>query len=100
MNSRPLNIAIIGSGMAGLTAAYVLKQHGHHISLYESQAKSGLDAHSTAFAGGMIDAPLRVMNPQLWSHTLALATHVGIDLYRVRTDMACSWMDGNAVGKT
>ena len=41
MNSRPLNIAIIGSGMAGLTAAYVLKQHGHHISLYESQAKSG-----------------------------------------------------------
>lgn len=100
MNSRPLNIAIIGSGMAGLTAAYVLKQHGHHISLYESQAKSGLDAHSTAFAGGMIDAPLRVMNPQLWSHTLALAAHVGIDLYRVRTDMACSWMDGNALGKT
>ena len=57
MNTPPLNIAIVGSGMAGLTAAYVLKQSGHHVTLYESQAKSGLDAHSTPFAGGMVDAP-------------------------------------------
>ena len=100
MNSRPLNIAIIGSGMAGLTAAYALQQHGHNITLYESLAKSGLDAHSTVLGSGMVDAPLRVMNPQLWALTLALASHVGIELYRVRTDMACSWMDDNVVGKT
>ena len=100
MNTPPLNIAIVGSGMAGLTAAYVLQQSGHHVTLYESLAKSGLDAHSTPFAGGMVDAPLRVMNPQLWSHTLALAEHLGIPMYRVRTDMACSWMEGEGIGTT
>lgn len=100
MNSAPLHIAIIGSGMAGLTAAYVLGQHGHRVTVFESQAKSGLAAHSTAFGGGMIDAPLRVMNPQLWSHTLALAAHVGLSLYRVRTDMACSWLEDGHIGAT
>lgn len=51
-----------------------------------------MDSHSTEFEGGLIDAPLRVMNPHLWKNTLSLATYLGIKTYPVRTYMACSWL--------
>jgi len=51
-----------------------------------------MDSHSLEFEGGLIDAPLRVMNPYLWKNTLSLATHLGIKTYPVRTYMACSWL--------
>lgn len=98
--TKRLNIAIIGSGMAGLTAAYALNRHHHNVTLFESQPQHGLAAHSRVFAGGHIDAPLRVMNPQLWHHTLALAAEVGLSAYQVRTDMACSWLEGAHMGDT
>lgn len=37
--ASPLNISIIGGGLAGLNCAYSLLQHGHHVSIYE-QGKS------------------------------------------------------------
>ncbi|ENW88731.1 hypothetical protein P253_01872 [Acinetobacter indicus CIP 110367] len=51
-----------------------------------------MDSHSTEFEGGLIDAPLRVMNPHLWKNTLSLATYLGIPTFPVRTYMACSWL--------
>ncbi len=51
-----------------------------------------MDSHSTEFEGGLIDAPLRVMNPHLWKNTLSLAAHLGIQTFPVRTYMACSWL--------
>ena len=51
-----------------------------------------MDSHSTEFEGGLIDAPLRVMNPHLWNNTLSLAAYLGIKTFPVRTYMACSWL--------
>lgn len=93
-------IAIIGSGMAGLVAAHALDRAHHQVTLFDTHATTGLSAHSHPFAGGTIDAPLRVMNPQLWRHTIALAQSLGIELYRIRTDMACSWVDAEQMGAT
>lgn len=87
-----MDIAIIGSGMAGLAAARILKDAGHSITVFEALPGRGMDSHSIAFEGGLIDAPLRVMNPQLWKNTLSLATYLGIKTYPVRTYMACSWL--------
>ena len=87
-----LDIAIIGSGMAGLATARILKDAGHDITIFEALPGRGMDSHSTEFEGGLIDAPLRVMNPHLWQNTLSLATHLGIDMFPVRTYMACSWL--------
>ena len=87
-----LNIAIIGSGMAGLAAARILKDAGHTITIFEALPGRGMDSHSIEFDGGIIDAPLRVMNPHLWKNTLSLAAHLGIKTFPVRTYMSCSWL--------
>lgn len=87
-----MDIAVIGSGMAGLAAARILKDAGHQITIFEALPGRGMDSHSTEFEGGLIDAPLRVMNPHLWSNTLSLAAYLGIKTFPVRTYMACSWL--------
>ncbi len=87
-----MDIAVIGSGMAGLATARILKDAGHNITIFEALPGRGMDSHSTEFEGGLIDAPLRVMNPYLWKNTLSLATYLGIPTFPVRTYMACSWL--------
>ena len=87
-----MDIAVIGSGMAGLATARILKDAGHNITIFEALTGRGMDSHSTEFEGGLIDAPLRVMHPHLWKNTLSLATYLGIKTYPVRTSMACSWL--------
>ena len=87
-----MDIAVIGSGMAGLAAARILKDAGNSITIFEALPGRGMDSHSTEFEGGLIDAPLRVMNPHLWNNTLSLAAYLGIKTFPVRTYMACSWL--------
>ena len=87
-----MDIAVIGSGMAGLATARILKDAGHSITIFEALPGRGMDTHSIEFEGGLIDAPLRVMNPHLWKNTLSLATYLGIPTFPVRTYMACSWL--------
>lgn len=87
-----MDIAVIGSGMAGLATAKILKDAGHRITIFEALPGRGMDSHSLEFEGGLIDAPLRVMNPHLWKNTLSLATYLGIHTFPVRTYMACSWL--------
>ena len=87
-----MDIAVIGSGMAGLATARILKDAGHRITIFEALPGRGMDSHSLEFEGGLMDAPLRVMNPHLWKNTLSLATYLGIHTFPVRTYMACSWL--------
>ena len=87
-----MDIAVIGSGMAGLATARILKDAGHRITIFEALPGRGMDSHSLEFEGGLIDAPLRVMNPHLWKNTLSLATYLSIHTFPVRTYMACSWL--------
>ena len=83
---------MIGSGMAGLATARILKDAGHQITIFEALPGRGMDSYSLAYEGGNIDSPLRVMNPKLWENTLSLATHLGIKTFPVRTYMSCSWL--------
>ncbi|TCM71003.1 putative NAD/FAD-binding protein [Acinetobacter calcoaceticus] len=78
--------------MAGLATARILKDAGHEITIFEALSGRGMDSHSLTFEDGLIDAPLRVMNPHLWKNTLSLAAYLGIPTFPVRTFMACSWL--------
>lgn len=86
-------VAVIGSGMAGLAAARLMKDAGFAVTIYEALAGRGMDSHTMMLDGGIVDAPLRVMNPSLWQNTLALAAHVGIATFPVRTFISCSWLE-------
>lgn len=86
------SVAVIGSGMAGLAAARLMHNAGYPVTIYEALSGRGMDSHTLAVDGGIVDAPLRVMNPTLWQNTLALATHLGISTYPVRTYMSCNWL--------
>ena len=86
-------IAVIGGGMAGLTVARILKDAGHEVCIFEALQGKGMDSHSLEIEGGIIDSPLRVMNPLVWENTLALARYVGIQMFQVNTYMSCNWLD-------
>ncbi len=88
-----LDIAVVGSGMAGLAAAYGLRRKGHEVTVFEAQAHHGMDAHALAIEGGLVDVPLRVMSRESWPSVLALANEVGVDTYEVNTYTSCSWRD-------
>ncbi len=88
------SIAVIGSGMAGLAAARICRDAGHPVTVYEAHEAFGMDAHTLALHGGLVDMPLRVMSPQAWGSVLALARSVGVSTFEVDTYAACSSLAG------
>ena len=89
-----MRIAIIGSGIAGLTAAWLCRQRGWQVTLFEAQSELGMLTHGLDFEGGVVDVPLRVMNARDWSSLLALAGEVGVETYVVKVDTTCSFNNG------
>src|ERR1019366_8362871 len=51
MNDTPLNIAVIGTGVAGLTAAYIL-QRKHKVTLFEKNANVGGHTNTIVIPSG------------------------------------------------
>lgn len=90
-HGKSYSIAVIGSGMAGLAAAYRARCAGHHVTVFEAQERHGMDAHSLTVGGGLVDVPLRVMSPASWPSVLQLAKEVGVATFDVRTFTSCSW---------
>lgn len=90
-------IGIIGGGMAGLAAAWICRRAGHEVTIFESQARRGMDAHTLdvahAAGSGWVDVPLRVMSPHAWGNVLALSESVGVETFNVDTFVSCSWLD-------
>lgn len=95
-----MKIAIIGSGIAGLTAAWLFQRAGHDITLYERQTKIGLDAHTVELevdgVVGRVDVPLRGFNPENWPNLMGLCQAVGVDTEAV--DLSHSF--NRATGET
>lgn len=85
-----LQIAIIGSGIAGLAAAYRCSQAGYAVTLFEAHASYGMDTHQLQRYGGVVDVPLRVMSAERWPSVLSLAAEVGVETFTVNTFVSCS----------
>jgi len=87
------SIAVIGTGIAGLSAGHFCRKAGYQVTLFESQPAIGMAAHTLSVDGGIVDAPLRIMSPGAWKKTLALAKQVKVDTFTVAVDTSCSWTD-------
>ncbi len=88
-----LSVAVIGSGIAGLSAAHGCREAGYGVRIFEAQPALGMAAHSMSVDGGIVDAPLRIMNPDAWRSTLALAERVKIGTFKIDVYTSCSWTD-------
>jgi predicted NAD/FAD-binding protein len=101
-------IAIIGSGMAGLAAAWFLGDT-HHVTLFERQLRLGIGAHSVQAPGGVVDVPLRVIYPGYYPQLFALLADTGVAVEALDASIGFSDLGGasyfryrnlRALGKT
>lgn len=81
-----MKIAIIGSGIAGLTASHLLQKKGHEVHLFESRAQIGMSAHTIDLTspdnGSSVwgDVPSRMFNGALWPSVLKLYRSLGLEI--------------------
>jgi len=77
------SLAIIGTGIAGLSAAYLLKDK-YQVTVFESQARAGMGAHSVDYVSNgitrRIDIPLRIFCHGYYDNLLALYDHIGVEI--------------------
>ena len=66
-------VAVIGSGIAGLSAANSLAEAGCEVHLYERSSTIGMEAFAVDAGGGaIVDVPLRVFSRQYYPQLLKL----------------------------
>ncbi|MEJ8652306.1 FAD-dependent oxidoreductase [Streptomyces sp. MS1.AVA.3] len=76
-------IAVVGGGVAGLTAAYVLQQGGCEVSLYEAEDRIGGHAHTHETVSGdgrvvRVDTGFIVHNERTYPLLLRLFRELGV----------------------
>lgn len=86
------SIAVVGSGIAGLTAAYTLSRH-HRVTLYEADARLGGHAHTHLLDRGdgvleAVDSAFLVHNDRTYPTVCRLFDELGVATRE--TDMSMS----------
>jgi uncharacterized protein len=77
-----MKVAIIGSGIAGLSSAYLLRDHD--CELFEARPFLSLAGHGMRLDNGnVIDIPLRVIHPEYYPHLLLLCRELGVSLRKL-----------------
>jgi uncharacterized protein len=79
----PLRIAVVGTGVSGLAAAWLLA-HKHEVSVYESASRLGGHSHTVDApdgAGGVIpvDTGFIVYNEPTYPNLTAMLAHLGVE---------------------
>jgi predicted NAD/FAD-binding protein len=79
-DSRP-RVAVVGAGISGLTAAYLL-QRDHHVTLFEAQDRLGGHAHTHAIQSGgrevSVDSGFIVLNDRTYPLLRTLFAELGV----------------------
>ena len=79
-----LRVGVIGSGIAGLYAAYRFSLAGAQVTIFERQAALGMGAHSFEMPNGLFgDVPSRMLNALLWPQLFGLYEDLGINVVAV-----------------
>ncbi|KAJ1961485.1 hypothetical protein GGI12_003225 [Dipsacomyces acuminosporus] len=71
-------VAVVGSGLAGLTAAHFLQASGFEVHLFEKASTVGMDAGSLTVEGVRVDVPFRVFNPDYYPYLYSMYKYLGV----------------------
>jgi len=92
-----LDIAVVGSGISGLAAAWLLAQR-HRVTLYESDARLGGHSHTVDVgvrgAPVAVDTGFIVYNEPAYPNLTALFAHLGVATQASEMSFAVSLDDG------
>src|SRR5687768_15751932 len=79
--SRPLRVAVVGSGISGLSCAWLLSQ-AHEVSVFEVDGRSGGHSHTVDAPGAAgsvpVDTGFIVYNEPAYPNLTALFNHLGV----------------------
>ena len=92
------SVAVVGSGLAGLAAAWLLRRRAK-VTVYEAHDRPGMGAHSVRIGpdgeGPLVDVPLRVFTPAYYPTLLALYAAAGVRVATVDYAASFSDLDGD-----
>ena len=94
------DVAVVGAGLAGLVAAYFLKQAGCPVTVYEASARVGGRVHTDA--GGLESGVISELGGEFIDSThldmLALAAHFGMPLIDTHGPAETGLIDAYFIG--
>jgi len=99
MGLQPLKVAVIGSGISGLSCAWLL-QDRHDVTVYEADARIGGHSHTVEAAGAAesvpVDTGFIVYNEANYPNLTALFRHLGVATQHAEMSFGVS-LDGGAL---
>jgi predicted NAD/FAD-binding protein len=93
MSAQGMRIAVVGSGIAGLSAAWLLSQR-HEVTLYESATRPGGHSNTVEVGGNPVDTGFIVYNEATYPNLTALFAHLGVRTKDSEMSFAVSLDDG------
>lgn len=98
LTNAPLNIAVIGSGISGLAAAWMLTRQRHRVTVYESATWAGGHSHTvtipTPDGERAVDTGFIVYNEPAYPNLTALFKHLGVTTVPTSMGFAVSLDNG------
>ncbi|EKS29911.1 NAD(P)/FAD-dependent oxidoreductase [Afipia felis] len=90
---QSLDIAVVGSGISGLSAAWLLSKR-HRVVLYEADNRLGGHSHTVDAGGLAVDTGFIVFNENTYPNLTALFDHIGVATKCSDMSFAVSLDDG------
>lgn len=91
---QDMDIAVVGSGIAGLSAAWLLGKQ-HRVTLYESASRPGGHSNTVEVAGVPVDIGFIVYNENTYPNLTALFAHLGVATNASEMSFAVSLDNGS-----
>ncbi len=84
-----LDIAIVGTGISGLSAAWLLSKR-HRVTVFEADDRIGGHSHTTEVGGVAVDTGFIVYNEQTYPNLTALFAHLDVPTRATEMSFAVS----------